>query len=199
MNDIGRLGYKKVNIICHSMGARVFLNYLTRSGMPVCMNLIGKIVFIHPEADFQSLTKLFPLLRSCADSMTVYCDESDMALFFADWINYIEFVCHRGGSRSEYSGGLGRGVISSFVDIEGETLLDFIDVISDDTATGNVDTPHHTYFDLSRCVIEDIRQYIVEGLRAKDRVSRLIQRHDATQTTRGIMFQFLVAPPYYHH
>ena len=182
------------------MGARVFLNYLVRSGMPSSMTALGRIVFIHPEADSVRLTRLFPTLRSYTESITIYCDASDSALFWADWINYIEFVIYRGNASSEYSPGLGRGVITTFVDSEGDSLLDFIDVISDDTATGNVDSPHHTYFDLSRCVIEDIRQHIVEGLRAKDRVSRLIQRYDATcDTGRQTMFQFLVAPPYYHH
>jgi hypothetical protein len=121
---------------------------------------------------------------------------------------------YRGGQRDEetphYSPGLGRGG-ESVVKLydENGTIPDIIDMINDDSASGNVDKVHHTYFDLSRGVIEDIRELIVFGRRAKERKSRLIvpkQRVSSTFITtendlnpQSHLYHFLIAPPYYHH
>ena len=146
ISDITMLGYRRINVILHSMGARVFLNYLSRSGMPTSTHLLGSVVFIHPEADSSALTALYPVLRHWCTSITIYCDKNDVALFWADWANYVEFLCKSGrdwfsrratngtNGLQKYSPCLGTGRVLDCFEHDCEEGRLNLDIINDDSA-----------------------------------------------------------------
>ena len=123
--------------------------------------------------------------------MTIYCDKSDIALYFAEIFNYMQFKCSKNSMmRRIRLAGLGR-MKTSLCDDDGH-LLDYLDIINASTVHGNVGEVRHCYFDLSREVISDVRELIVERKRAISRDAKLVRQE-------GNFFEFLVAPPYVHH
>ena len=73
---------------------------------------------------------------------------------------------------------------------EGE-LVD-CDVVDTSLIQANVGGQRHSYFHLSREMLEDVREILVDRrVRARLRPSRLVRRE-------GNLYGWLQAPPYYH-
>lgn len=70
----------------------------------------------------------------------------------------------------------------------GGALLD-VDVVVTSHLQSNMHGMRHNYFHLNREMVCDLRDVVVHGTRARDRVSRL-------EFAGRNVFSFLVAPPY---
>ena len=174
------------------MGARVLFSYLKKYHLDLIESL-GSIILINPEADLNTLYELYPYIITRVQSITIYCDGKDTALYWADIANcsrtFFNNAFHNKSSMS-YETGMGRNIVEPLRDSDGNLLS--IDVINAGSVHGNVAEVRHCYFSLSREVIEDIREHIVESKSALSRVSRLIKRE-------GNIYDFLIAPPYVLH
>jgi hypothetical protein len=147
---------------------------------------IGSVIFINAEADLSEFVRTYNIFNSYCESITIYGDENDIALYWAEIFNYMSSK----KSERNYFKSLGRSVSEPLRDIGGNVLD--IDIINTSTLHGNVTGTRHCYFDLSREMVEDIRELIVNRIRARLRHSRLIMRE-------GNLFDFLIAPSYVFH
>jgi len=125
--------------------------------------ILKSFTMLNPDYSLQYfLEKDYIPLREVCALITLYRDSKDMALWFSEIFN---------GYKS-----LGRGE---------EPLMRnnrFIDIDIIDT-TGLQDNMHalrHSYFELNRFMVDDLREIIVQGRRACKRQSRLLQKHGNT-------------------
>jgi len=99
LEDIARQGIKRVSIIGHSMGARALVSYMqhqyqhqdgrqevTTGALP----RIGALVFVNPEADVEAFLAAYPAMKALSDSITVYVDVTDQAIFWSEKVNTLK-------------------------------------------------------------------------------------------------------------
>lgn len=168
---------------------------------------VGAVLFVNPEADLDEFIGTAPRMKTLCESLTVYFDNNDGALKWAE-------IANRRPQCSEITRpSLGRSILTPILSPHGD-LLD-VDFINGTSVSSNVHKLRHSYFSLSREVIEDTRELIVTSKRAFDRHARLAvreqinpacpiqQQHRDTQTMIGYncasssnIFDFLVAPSF---
>eukprot|EP00914_Ancora_sagittata_P032239 GHVO01065302.1.p1 GENE.GHVO01065302.1~~GHVO01065302.1.p1 ORF type:complete len:548 (-),score=92.47 GHVO01065302.1:224-1795(-) len=196
---LNQLGMKRVHVITHSMGTRLFLNawrdgahrqFSEQHEEQPNLLALSSVTFLNPEYfmdDFLSVD--FEFLKRHTTLMTVYGDARDSALRLSEILP--------GGHAS-----MGRRV---FGYIRGEhkqqpiptptpsqsphdlkqtwdyghhsahpdrQWLD-IDIINTTYVDQNIHAARHCYFNVNRLIIEDIREIIMDGNRAIQRKARL--------------------------
>lgn len=198
---------------------------------------MGNIILINPEADLHRFTDIsFPCMRAYTNSTTIYVDQNDVAIYWAEKANaaqqaqcgYVLSSCdgimgicgvglcscccntctglvqgtanpshdvestHNGSIvAGSYPTSLGRilqtghaGAITAMV------LASDPDIIDATNIHGNEKDIRHSYFSLSREVIEDVRELLVYRKSAEQRTARLVRREGS------YVFDFLVAPAF---
>lgn len=191
----------RISIIGHSMGARVLLSYLKHFENDSTPIPLSNIILINGEADLDVLVSLYPRLAIRCERVTVYVDRNDQALFWAQFFGDLQ-VRFKDGNLNGKKYELGR-VARTISDSSGH-MLTHVDVIDASSVHGNVGEVKHCYFDLSREVIEDVRELVVSRKRAIERISRLIihfkmLNSNTLDESESNLFGFLIAPYYYHH
>ena len=215
------MGFEKVHLIGHSMGARVLISLLRAHSNSFTGSLkFGALLFPNPEADLVTFVKSSKILEAMVESITIYSDQGDSALSWAQTINsiYPPKECKELGmdnncpslgkvktvlrrdhcaiSRNlmlEESSPLSSNLISPFgndslyVGEDGEELIN-CDIIDTSLVKERTDKSRHSYFHLSRELLEDTREILVTGRRANVRKSRLVLHE-------GNLFGWLQAPP----
>jgi len=173
---------------------------------------LATCVLISPDAKQESfLAHDFDLLRSICSRITMYADERDWALFFSELfsrertIGKHPFECCYGtpwpagdaitASKSQrqpmFDDLLPTSRRTSSVGLQPLRLskpqpLD-MDIIDTSWMDSNVQTLRHSYFNVNRWLIDDIREAIVTCCRARERTGRLTHR-------RANVWSFLAAP-----
>jgi hypothetical protein len=215
------MSFTKVHLIGHSMGARVLLSFLQANSNSFSGSLkFGALIFPNPEADLITFVKSSKMLEDIMESITIYSDQGDSALSWAQTINSIfptkeckelekgnscqslgkvKTVLRRnhcvkdGNLLFEESSPLSSNLVSPFVRYspfpggDGEELID-CDIIDTSLVKERTDKSRHSYFHLSRELLEDTRELLVTGKRASSRKSRLVLRE-------GNLYGWLQAPP----
>ena len=215
------MSFTKVHLIGHSMGARVLLSFLQANSNSFSGSLkFGALIFPNPEADLITFVKSSKMLEDMMESITIYSDQGDSALSWAQTINSIFLAkeckelekgnscqslgkvktvlrrnhCVKDGNLLfEESSPLSSNLVSPFVRYspfpggDGEELID-CDIIDTSLVKERTDKSRHSYFHLSRELLEDTRELLVTGKRASSRKSRLVLRE-------GNLYGWLQAPP----
>ncbi len=144
---------------------------------------------MNPEIDLIDFQEQIESVRKYVGSVTVYTDYNDFALYIAQIMNTF-LRAQPGKCVKSLRSSLGRGVFKPLLSKTSGELLD-VDIIDASTVSSNVHEIRHSYFSLSREVIEDVRELVLNDVRAESRVSRLIKRGNNTN-----IFDFLVAPSF---
>ncbi len=170
------------------MGSRGLINYFKYQsinnniqGSIIDKLIIDSIVLVSPETDLSIFLEQFAFIRSHVNIITIYGDMYDQALFWAELFNRKSLMTENPS--------LGKAVNEPLIDKDTKEQID-ADFINSSTVSSNVSEIRHSYFSLSREVIEDIRELIVFRNRAKNRIARLCKRKNSN------IFDFLVAPKY---
>eukprot|EP00614_Pseudopedinella_elastica_P002584 CAMPEP_0172599514 /NCGR_PEP_ID=MMETSP1068-20121228/19596_1 /TAXON_ID=35684 /ORGANISM="Pseudopedinella elastica, Strain CCMP716" /LENGTH=304 /DNA_ID=CAMNT_0013399781 /DNA_START=1130 /DNA_END=2044 /DNA_ORIENTATION=- len=226
--DLKQSAVTRVNIIGHSMGARVLISFLSAHysvfSQPEGLRL-GAVLLVNPEADLKYFIETSSIIESIAESITVYADRNDEALYWAELANtcFPTPFC----AQEKFSHSLGRATLPlrrpmlppptsctetdqegadqengltprpslrtyGSVDDEiesGSVLLD-IDFVDTSSIKANVKTLRHSYFHISREVLEDTREILISRSRADLRKSRLVRRE-------GNVYGWLQAPSFF--
>ena len=153
----------------------------------------GSVILVNAETDMSAFLSGINSIASKVENITIYGDSNDQALFWAELFNHPQCGCWQRNNESS----LGRGILR----LESSNNLPsppcyyyqgVLDIINATSVSSNVHELRHSYFSLSREVIEDIRELIVTRRRAEHRKSRLTRRYDSN------IFDFLLAPPHMH-
>mmetsp|Transcript_27233 Transcript_27233/g.55743 ORF Transcript_27233/g.55743 Transcript_27233/m.55743 type:complete len:294 (-) Transcript_27233:154-1035(-) len=203
MADLLSIGIARVNFIGHSMGARALVSFLGANShvfnAPENMQL-GAVLLPNPETDLKAFLDASSAISSVAESVTVYADKGDNAIFWAEYANSVFPSPSCKGLPFSFS--LGRSVsplrrqnraeVANDVETDGldeSDLLD-VDVIDTSSVFSNVQKLRHSYFNVSRDILEDIHEVLVSRNRAAQRKARLVKRE-------GNVYGWLQAPPFY--
>jgi len=203
MADLLSIGIARVNFIGHSMGARALVSFLGANShvfnAPENMQL-GAVLLPNPETDLKAFLDASSAISSVAESVTIYADKGDNALFWAEYANSVFPSPPCKGLPFSFS--LGRSVsplrrqnraeVANDVETDGLDESDLLDVDLIDTSSifSNVQKLRHCYFNVSRDVLEDIHEVLVSRNRAAQRKARLVKRE-------GNVYGWLQAPPFY--
>jgi len=188
---------------------------------PAALPALGSLFFINPEADAQAFVAAYPQMRAVSESITVYVDVTDTAIYWSEVMNSLQHWWRSKGVPTEQQaspsytpshscgtgscsgtgscGSCGPGTCTLYPSLGRLTqgLGDLVgpmdvDVINASSISDNVDPVRHCHFDLSRETLEDIREALVGRRRARERTGRLVE-------SSKNYYDFLVAPPYVHH
>lgn len=206
----------KIHILSHSMGCRAIVSILGRLAsegpfmpnntpssspsstsssptvtvvMAPLINKVGNIVLANPEADLHSFRSMAKGICSICERVTVYVNEKDFALLCASIFNS-HLRCK---SQSvwciafDFVPSLGRAA-KDMLDEQGE-ILDKVDIIDTSTISSNIHEIRHSFFYISREMIEDMRELFTNGAPAAERTARLLRR-----SQEGNCFDICVAP-----
>ena len=119
------------------------------------MELVN-LILLNPDYEVDSFTSSYQELSSYCRTITIYADSRDGALRLA----------HRLNSQAS----LGANV-KALYDKHG-TLLD-LDIIDTGELDSNVSSSRHGFFNVSRPMVDDLYDLIINNNRAEDRSSRL--------------------------
>ena len=172
-----RVGSAVIDVIAHSQGCRAMLKILSN---PECQELgIRHTILANPEADLQAFVEVGVQVRANVKSVTVYTNPQDRALWFSQLLNTLasNTPCKLKTSLGRYT--------DSLQDKEGEELD--MNVIDTSSLHSNVNELRHSFFHISREMIEDFYDLIVHNLMANKR-PRLAKR--ANQS----VYDFCCAP-----
>eukprot|EP00892_Ulva_mutabilis_P003595 jgi/Ulvmu1/1607/UM111_0036.1 len=211
-------GCSRVHILAHSMGARVLAGVSQRLAdifapspnateprrssvapqHPYEEFALGSVIMLSPDMDLGEFAgHTGPLLRSVCDNVVIYGDEHDSALNYATIGNGMLFKRYPDMAMpglAENCAKLGVPIGSSLgrhcqpVPKVGGGVLD-VDVVVTSHLQSNMHGMRHNYFHPNHEMVCDLRDVIVDGSRARDRVARL-------EVSGPNVFSFLVAPPY---
>jgi esterase/lipase superfamily enzyme len=117
---------------------------------------LSNLILLNPDYELDSFTGYYEVLSSYCRTITIYADNRDGALRLA----------HRLNSQAS----LGANV-KALYDEHG-TLLD-LDIIDTGELDSNVSSSRHGFFNVSRPMVDDLYDLIINGNRAEDRSSRL--------------------------
>jgi len=160
-------GLKRLHVISHSMGARVLLHAL--DVMTAERIKLTTCTIFSPDASYARFVETdWAKLRRLCKCVTLFADQADGALRYSEMFN-------RERSLGRHPFELGSG---SMVEL---------DVVDTSWMDSNVQALRHSYFNVNRHIIDDLREIIVETRKAHLRTSRLLHR-------RGNVFSFLAAP-----
>jgi len=184
-NAMHRQGVKKIHLFAHSMGCRVVVSALSKSSvfedLGTSTKTFGCVILSNPEVDLDTFKSSFDTVRDKCASLTVYSNSNDFALTNSECFNQTQVcLCQRRAS-------LGRCVDPLYA-LDG-TFHD-LDIVNTTCVCSNVEEFAHSFFYISREMLEDIRELLVTKRRARDRTARLVQREASN------VFDVCVAPGY---
>ncbi len=81
---LGTPGIKRVNLLSHSMGARVAEDEVDKPGV---QNWVGKVVFAAPDEEVTAFQKKLNTMGPGAQQVTLYTSITDTALLLSDVVN----------------------------------------------------------------------------------------------------------------
>ena len=202
----------KIHVLSHSMGCRAIVSILGRmasegpfmpnntppssTSSPVVtvvtaplINKVGIIALANPEADLHRFRSMARGICRICDRVTVYVNEKDFALLCASIFNsrvYCRSHC-RCSIAFDFEPSLGRAA-KDMLDEEGD-ILEKVDVIDTSTISSNIHEIRHSFFYISREMIEDMRELFTYSAPAAQRTARLLRR-----SQEGNCFDICVAP-----
>lgn len=185
--SIRNSGINTLSVMCHSMGTRFLMH-----AFPIVQSIFKKkvsadvfsdfegpqmdqqqhkthqthfegdgmeltnLILLNPDYELDSFTGYYNVLSSYCRTITIYADSRDGALRLA----------HRLNSQAS----LGANV-KALYDQHGQ-LLD-LDIIDTGELDSNISSTRHGFFNVSRPMVDDLYDLIINGNRAEDRSSRL--------------------------
>jgi esterase/lipase superfamily enzyme len=189
IEELGSVGIQKVHILCHSMGSRIVtaathrfhevFGYEKPSTPTVEISddtqgkvQLGSVTFINPETSLDDFCNVqYDLLRAHTPLITVYANESDIALKSAEWITFQRMLGNHVRHLSRHGDSLDLDVVDT-------TALDM-----------NIHAAKHSYFNLNKYIVDDVVDVITNCKRAVDREGRLLN-------IESNIYCFLSAPSY---
>eukprot|EP00668_Euglena_longa_P000044 GGOE01000054.1.p1 GENE.GGOE01000054.1~~GGOE01000054.1.p1 ORF type:complete len:893 (+),score=256.80 GGOE01000054.1:92-2680(+) len=191
-------GCRQVHVMTHSMGARAWLTHVLEVASlfsPEGMQL-ATCTMLNPDYPKQRFRQeTFKALRAVCNCITLYADARDGALKWSERMN------RSGRMLKDNEPSLGLAVFGMFEPrnlepgaaspMENNPFFDRcewldLDVIDTTWIENNVQDLRHSYWNINRELVEDLRELVVTQRRARDR-SRLAARF-------GNVYSFLAAP-----
>ena len=166
------VGSAVIDVIAHSQGCRVMLKTLVE---PKCKELgIRHVILANPEADLEAFVEVGAQIRANVRSLTLYTNPKDRALWFSQILNSIasSTPCKLKMSLGRYADSL-HGKAGEDLDV---------DIIDTSSLHSNVNELKHSFFHISREMIEDFYDLIVHNLMASKR-PRLAKRANPSPCT----------------
>jgi esterase/lipase superfamily enzyme len=187
-----------VDLIGHSQGCRLLTNCVSKPRMLALK--IRHLILASPEVDLDTFrADANSITANITGGVTVYTHPGDMALFWAQLVNTVAVQPHW-----HYKKSLGR-CTKALKNNAGEDLRG-VDVIDTSSLMSNVEELHHSFFYLSREMLEDMRTLLVEDVLASGRRERLlVQRHEGasvyvpTSLPPFILFSLSLFHHHHHH
>ncbi|CAI2163625.1 20368_t:CDS:2 [Funneliformis geosporum] len=192
LQDLRDAGFCAVHILSHSMGCMLALQYAeafeeifqmkgsskSQDSEETLMKL-PTVTLLNPDTSLnQFLIHDYANLNRYCDHITIYSNERDFALKIGEFF--------------EHDKSLGRYTCDMKCR-DGKLLnVDLIDTTQLDV---NMHKIRHNFFNLNRLLVDDLRDIIVFGKRAKERRTRLSRKVKGVGL-EGIVYTFLVAPSY---
>ncbi|CAG8434123.1 10039_t:CDS:2 [Funneliformis mosseae] len=192
LQDLRDAGFCAVHILSHSMGCMLALQYARVFEEIFQMKSSGKgqdpegtlmklstVTLLNPDTSLNKfLNQDYANLNRYCDHITIYSNERDFALKI--------------GEIFEREKSLGRHT-RDMKCRDGKFLnVDLIDTTQLDV---NMHKIRHNFFNLNRLLVDDLRDIIVFGKRAKERRTKLSRKVKGVGL-EGIVYTFLVAPSY---
>eukprot|EP00996_Jenningsia_fusiforme_P000954 NODE_186_length_2825_cov_44.540706_g169_i0.p1 GENE.NODE_186_length_2825_cov_44.540706_g169_i0~~NODE_186_length_2825_cov_44.540706_g169_i0.p1 ORF type:complete len:821 (+),score=136.77 NODE_186_length_2825_cov_44.540706_g169_i0:111-2465(+) len=192
-------GVERVHILAHSMGARVLFaalgklrNHFTLESDVLSTGhnddqakaQLATVALLNPDYSKNGFIEdVFPLLCQHCSRVTLYSDKRDGALLLSEYFNAQRTWGVLGFRLPARVDSLGR--TKSLLSLSGSHLD--MDVVDTSGAAGNVHSLRHSYFNINRELVDDLRELLVTGRRAADR-PRLVRRS-------GNVYALMIAPP----
>ena len=183
-----QVGFRRFHVLAHSMGARCWFSVYEAAqrlfadadappeGGAAQAHLVS-VCLMNAEYPLRRFAaRGYRALRRKCNHITVYGNAADGALRWAQLVNDPR---HCGGERS-----LGKAMADPALD----PPMD-VDVVDTTSLQNNVHKTRHSYFNINRELVEDLRDLIVTQRRAAHRI-RLRRVKEA-----GNVYVFMVAPP----
>ncbi|CAG8568363.1 5644_t:CDS:10 [Ambispora leptoticha] len=206
LNELNNSGFRVIHLIGHSLGCALILEYssifdsilISHDQTFVSPSLstkaassafatskttlmkISTITFLNPDVELYKFYQHYSTLSKHCAHITVYANARDFALKVCEYL--------------DDAPSLGRHTSDLIFENE---LLD-VDLIDTTQLDVNIHKIRHNFFNLNRLLVDDLRDIIVLGMRAKERRARLsrkviglMMRHES------VVYTFLVAPSYH--
>jgi esterase/lipase superfamily enzyme len=90
---------RRVHLLAHSMGNRILLNALAEiavGGLPSGSTPFGQVILAAPDVDFVMMNRVFKQAARCAEGITLYYCEDDVALQASRELNRDSRIGQRG-------------------------------------------------------------------------------------------------------
>lgn len=134
----------------------------------------------------------YPILRGLCQHISIYVDKDDSALYWSEKVGsrlkslglLSRPLRQTGLKRARTRRKTGGGVRT----IEEAVQYLDVDLVDSSALQENFHSMRHSAFNVNRVLVEDLRDVIVEGLRARVRTSRLLNE-------KGNLYHFMTIPP----
>jgi len=147
---------KTVHVIAHSMGSRVVLQGLLRSGPKLGDQPLGELVFAAPDVDRQIFAQQVEVVRGMAKGVTLYANKNDWALFASKQLRN-QFM--RAGDASMPDGPL---------------IAAGVDTIDISSVGKDFFSLNHSTFSESMSAMEEIASLLSGGVRPPDKRTHIL-------------------------
>ena len=192
----------KVHLLGHSMGCRLVMHCLCSSRFG--RETFGQVLLAQPELALEDFRASCGDMSAHCETITVYVNAGDVALFGAEFFSRRHYEA---GDEAEGAGAalcrclglhsligralpsLGRASTGSLLDHATMQPFPRLDIIDTSSVHSNVEGIRHSFFHLSRETLDDIKEVLVSGRRAKERRGRLVLRDH-----EGNIYDVCVAP-----
>ncbi|CAG8558446.1 12529_t:CDS:2 [Ambispora gerdemannii] len=202
LNELNASGFQAIHLIGHSLGCALILEYssifesifvthnktfvsttasssLTLSSSNKTLIKLSTITFLNPDTELYKFYHHYSTLSKHCAHITVYSNARDFAL------KVREYLCD--------APSLGRHTDNLIFE---NKLLD-VDLIDTTQLDVNIHKIRHNFFNLNRLLVDDLRDIIVLGKRARERRTRLSRKVTGLMMrSESVVYTFLVAPSY---
>lgn len=157
----------KVHVICHSMGAILFMAALQKIQGQF---LFSTVSLLNPDCDIEYfLEHAYDKLRSMCDIITLYADESDNALWYSEVFNRWKALGkHPYDITTREDESVDQELAVTLNHLNSCRPLD-IDVIDVSSMDNNMHAMRHNFFNLNRLMVDDLREILTQKRRASQR------------------------------
>lgn len=224
-------GIRQVHIMCHSMGARLFLRSFRKAAASLFFKVDGasprkgkmqlvSVTFLNPEYYLSEfVAEDYSHLRSFCTHISIFADAGDQALWWSEtlsrkpalgktvfglwrfrdnaeqpllsetdqqqqlvcknppkFMNTVSFFHINGHGNNNASASSSTSALAAAAADESVVEWLDLDVIDTTFMDQNVHAMRHTFWNLNREIIEDIRELMVTRKRARQRIGRLDRR-----------------------
>jgi esterase/lipase superfamily enzyme len=218
LRSLKEAGIRKVHVITHSMGIHLLLAAIRSisvqsifappsasslsnvednndlSGNGTKRAQIGlrltTVSFLNPDYPVKVFRdEDYPILRGLCQHISIYVDKDDSALYWSEKVGsrlkslgLLSRPLRKAGLRKTRAGEGGVRTVE-----EAAQYLD-VDLVDSSALQENFHSMRHSAFNVNRVLVEDLRDVIVEGFRARVRTSRLLNE-------KGNLYHFMTIPP----